>query len=292
MNQYTCRSTLATLVAVTCLMDRSLEAQVTLRSASAVELRAELLDAGRRRLPGNHFIHGEKMLLRVRITHTAALDWMDRAARRQSQATRTDRGTEARTLEPRPEPIPIGLPGAPWHGTLDVSTVLARARTNTRRDLSVEPRLLETTAEVAWAIDSRKLPPGRSVHALAFPFVSPIDGRGKIVRAQVEVILVDEANASRVQLARVAQHRAQEALDTRRHAEAIRAAETALALGPGEPFDRAVLHAIAGQAHEAKGARSAAVASFEKARAVLRRDLPWRTRLEEVVQQRLARLRR
>jgi tetratricopeptide (TPR) repeat protein len=247
-----------------------------------IEMEVSLLDAGRRAIPENRFVAGEGILVKVRLCHVAALDYVERAQ---------GRGQDGGELGERPVPIAIGAQDAPWTERVRFTPSALLPARRPAADGRSPARDLADTAVEYWHVDSETLPLGASQIGVEFAYDSPATGEVVVLADTLEVTLVSPDTASPDELARVGMREGQALLEEERYEEALGIAAEAISRDPGDPIDLASLYQILGVAHEGMGEVELAIEAYERALQITEEAHPGRSRLPELLRQRIQRLR-
>jgi len=271
-----------------------------------IGMEVECLDAGLRRLPNNEFVHGERIIIRVRLLNYTALEATDQYDKQRTEYVRAQAERKAvekpqLDLEKVAPPIALGTRGAPWTerveflwGTGDKSNAvqpLAPTWLPDHRGQGEPAEQLSVVTDEYWELDSGQLPTGEVSIAARFPTAeTDPQGRPVVLEEGAEITLKSSATAAPQEMARIRLHEADAALESGNFDEAISLAKAAIDIGPENHVDLASLHIILGEGYQGNGEYENALVSFEEALRIAEEYFPGRSQIPAIMRSNIERM--
>ncbi len=266
----------------------------------------DCLDAGLRRLPDNTFLHGEKILVRVRLLDRvglAAKEQYDSQSAAYGRAVAEGRAAESpdANWEKATPAVTLGTPEAPWTRQVEFFWG-AGDKSNATQALTpaILPELLGPGTpseqlflftEEFWELDSDQFPPGDISITARFQFSETDPGSGPIIlEAGTQITLKPSTAVSNHEMARVRLHEAQAAVESGEYDVAIKLAKAAIEYGPESHFDLATLHIILGEAYQERDEYAAALDAYQEALRIAKEYFPGRSDLPIILRSKIDRV--
>jgi tetratricopeptide (TPR) repeat protein len=258
-------------------------------------MEVEVLDAGFKRLPGNRFIQGEDIILTAKIVNYTALNQKDEFDKELARMAKESVLPSKSDMDVRIDPVILGSDDAPWTEAIafwwiipgqsgDKMAGATRATFDSKPDLlgrgTPKNELFFEQTEF-WTIATSSVNVGEKNLIAIFQVPDKsLPDEAALLEQTVEFTIVDPAEVSPSEFARVTLYKADDALNAESYDEAIALAREAIDYGPEDPFDLATLHEFVGTAFEAKGDLDSALTAYEQVLSLAEQYFPGRSSTE------------